>query len=242
MSTFQRLTLIGLYNHVPELFDELVLPAAYDRDTFIDTVLLDQGEKCVAYQEPEFFKYAVGVWSRKWALSLERIAEALTEEYNPLHNYDRYESYTDKEHGDYKNRIERGGSDEKKNTGTVTTTETGTNTETTTDMVTERNVSAFNESAYQPDEKSTVNGTITREPNTTTIVTPDTSDKTEYGGTEDGSGDDRREHTHTAHLFGNIGIVSSQQMATAEVDLRSNYNMYSIAATLFADDLLLMLY
>ena len=290
MSTFVRLTLIGLYKHVPELFDMLALPPAYDRNTFIDTVLLDHGEKRVVYPEPDFFKYAVGVWSRKWAASLERIALALESEYNPIYNYDRFEKWDEHESGDYKNRVEKGGEDvltrdgtvtttetgsttttesgtvTTANNGTVTTTETGTTTETTNDMTTERTVSAFNENGYQPDEKSTVNGTVTREPDTTQTVTPnttetvtpdttqtvtpdttetvtpDTTDTTQYGGTEDGSGNDRRDRSRNAHLYGNIGITTSMQMVTEELTLRVNNNMYAIAAGLFADDLLLMLY
>lgn len=290
MSTFRRLTLIGLYNHRPDLFDKLVLPADYDRDTFIDTVLLDHGEKRVTYPEPEFFKYAVGVWSRKWSESLERIARALTTEYNPLHNYDRYEKWTDHSEGDYKNNVKQGGADttreneqtegtdtgtvERENTGTVTTTnagtvttkESGTTTESTNNMTTEKTVSAFNETTYQPDEKSVVNGSVVTTPDTTQVVTPDTTEtetrnlhddelrnltdtretnrsgETKYGKTEDGSGDDRRDTVHDGHLYGNIGVTTSQSMATDEVNLRRDFNMYAVAAGLFADDLLLMLY
>lgn len=242
MSTYVRLTLIGLYNHDETLFDKLTLPEAYDRQTFIDTVLLDQGEKCVAYPEPDFFKYAVGIWSRKWAESLERIALALESEYNPIHNYDRYEEWTEKEKGNYTNHLGRGGQDTTTNTGTVTTKETGKDTETTTNMETERSVSAFNESAYQPDEKSVVNGKVTREPDTTQTVTPNTTEVTAHNTSEDGTGNDNRDKEHKAHLFGNIGITTSQKMVEDETNLRLNYNMYAIAATLFADDLLLMLY
>lgn len=258
MSTFQRLTLIGMYNHDPELFRFLSLPAAYDVDTFRDVLLLDQGEKCVMYPQPDFFAHAVGIWSRKWAASLERIALALTQEYNPLHNYDRYEKWEDHEEGDYKNNLTHGGEDVTKhggadtttNTGTVTTTETGSTTEQTNNMTTEKTVSAYNSNAYQPDEKNTVNGSVVTSPDTTQTVTPDTTETVTHGATEtvthgaseDGTGDDRRDTTHEGHLYGNIGVTTSVQMLTAEVDARKNYNMYKIAAELFADDLLLMLY
>ena len=242
MSTFIRLTLIGMFKHEPALFDKLVLPPGYDRDTFIDTVLLDHGEKRVVYPEPEFFKYAVGVWSRKWAASLEKIALALSSEYNPIHNYDRREEWREHEEGDYKNRVENSGDETTRDTGTVQTTETGTTTETTTNMETERTISAFNENVYQPDEKSVVNGTVQRTPNTTQTVTPNTTQVLERATAEDGTGDDRRDKTHEAHLYGNIGVTTSQQMIQAEIDLRKNQNIYAIAAELFADDLLLMLY
>ena len=242
MSTFARLTLIGLYKHEPQLFDYLTLPDAYNRDTFVETLLLDHGEKRVAYPEPDFFKYAVGVWSRKWSQSLERIATALTEEYNPTHNYDRYEKWTDKEKGKYKDSKQNSGNDVTQNTGNVTTTETGTSTETTNNMVTERNVSAFNESGYQPDEKNTVNGSVTRSPNTTETVTPNTTETVTHGLTENESGDNERDAVHDGHLYGNIGVTSAMSLVAEELALRTNNNLYAIAAELFADDMLLMLY
>ena len=241
MSTFQRLTLIGLYNHYPALFSKLTLPAAYDVDTFTDTLLLDQGEKCVAYPEPQFMEYAIGVWSRKWAAALERIALALNSEYNPIHNYDRYEEWRDHTEGDYRNDLKRGGSDTTTDKGETNTDSTGSITVNAT-KTTEEKVSAFNESEYQPKQMSDENGnTITGSTNTEKVTA--TNDETHtYGGTEDGTGDDRRDSTHDGHLYGNIGVTTSQQMIQAEIDLRSNQNMYAIAAELFADDLLLMLY
>lgn len=242
MSTFARLTLIGLYNTSPSLFDFLTLPPAYNRDTFIESLLLDHGEKCVAYPEPDFFKYATGVWSRKWAESLERIAIALTEEYNPTHNYDRYENWTDKERGEFTSKKQNSGNDVTQNAGTVTTTETGTTTETTNNMVTERNVSAFNESGYQPDEKNTVNGAVTRTPNTTETVTPNTTETLTHGHVEDDKGNDKRDAEHNGHMYGNIGVTTAMEMVKEEIDLRKNNNLYVIATKLFADDMLLMLY
>lgn len=242
MSTFQRLTLIGLYNYDDTLFDNLSLPSAYDRQTFLDVLLMEQGEKRVAFPDFDFMKFSIGAWSRKWSESLEKIAAALIAEYNPIQNYDRYEEWTEHEEGDYKNNVKDGGTDSRVNSGTIVTDNTGTSTETTNNMTTERTVSAFNESAYQPDEKNTVNGSVTTTPNTKETVTPNTTERQQYGKTEDGSGDDRRDRRHDAHIYGNIGVTTSQQMIGAEIDLRKDQNMYAIACELFANDLLLMLY
>lgn len=241
MSTFQRLTLIGLYNHYPALFSKLTLPVAYNTDTFIESLLLDQGEKRVAYPEPQFMEYAIGVWCRKWRSALERIALALNSEYNPIHNYDRHEEWSDHTEGNYRNDLKRGGSDTTTNNGETDTTGTGSITENTTKS-TEEKVSAFNENVYQPKQLTDENGnTITGSTNSENVTATNTETQT-YGATEDGTGDDQRDSTHVGHLYGNIGITTSQQMIQAEIDLRSNHNMYAIAAELFADDLLLMLY
>ena len=104
MSTMQRLTMIGLYNYDPDIFVNLELPDGYDRDTFIDSLLLEHGEKCVLYSNPDFMKNAIGAWSRKWSLELSRIYDALTAEYNPIYNYDRYEEYDDHEGRKYSSK------------------------------------------------------------------------------------------------------------------------------------------
>ena len=119
MSTMQRITLIGLYSHEPTLFDNMILPTGYNKDTLIETLMLEHGEKCVMYPEPEFMKYSIGIVSRKWQLELERIYEALTAEYNPIWNYDRHEEIDDKRdknwgektEADYDSTLARGTTD-----------------------------------------------------------------------------------------------------------------------------------
>ena len=96
MSIMQRLTLIGLYNYDSKLFDNLTLPDSYDKNTFIESLLIEHGEKLVLYSDYDFMKYSIGAWGRKWSMELTRIAEALMAEYNPIWNYDRYEEWKDK--------------------------------------------------------------------------------------------------------------------------------------------------
>ena len=99
MSTTIRMTLIGMTEHYPTLFDGLELPDGYNKEDFIDSLLLEHGEKGVIYSNPIFFASAIGVWGRKWSHELERIRLALYEDYNPLHNFDRNEVYTDERTG-----------------------------------------------------------------------------------------------------------------------------------------------
>lgn len=143
MSTFQTLTLIGLYNYDKSLFDDVILPVGYDKETFINSLLLEHGEKCVLYTDFDFMKFSLGVVSRKWQHEMERIYRALNEDYNPLHNYDRHEEYTDKT--------------ERKAGGSVTTNQPEDATE-------ELRVSAYNSASYEPDRKSFTNaGTVKSE-------------------------------------------------------------------------------
>ena len=197
MSTRQRLSLIGLYNYENDfgrdLFDKLELPEGYEKSTFVNTLLLEHGEKCVLYTDPTFFTLVIGVWSKKWALELSRIFEALTAEYNPIYNYDRFEESVDGRKKEYKSDVNSGArSGSQSSTTSTNKTQTDSNartnagserkeeqkgeriakdrpdyTETTAQTVggnTERQISADNSSTYQPEWKETTNaGTTTRE-------------------------------------------------------------------------------
>lgn len=195
MSTIQRLTLIGLYNYDSTLFDGLTLPAEYDKEVFIDSLLMEHGEKCVLYSNPDFMKYSIGAWGRKWSMELERIAEALQAEYNPIYNYDRYEEWTETDKPDVTTTRTHNDTDTRTNDNTDTQTldnsttrthadtdtRTNNNTDTQTnryDIVTEQNVdgnaehqvSADNSSSYQPESKDITNTGKTTVANDGTIT------------------------------------------------------------------------
>ena len=200
MSTFQTLTLIGLYNYNNSLFDEVTLPTGYNKETFINTLLLEHGEKCVLYTDFDFMKFSLGVVSRKWQHEFERIYRALNEDYNPLHNYDRHEEFKDKSM--------------RKTDGEVTNSQS-------VDATNESKVAAYNSDTYEPDRKTSSNIGTTK--------------------TESKNGD--FEFTkHDAHLYGNIGVMTSAAMALEETRLRSTNSMYAVVAGIFSNELLLQIY
>ena len=90
-----KLTMIGLYEYDPTIFDNLSLPEGLDKDTLVDNILLRSGEFEVIYPDADFMKFSIGAWSRKWSATITRWVTALSLEYNPLENYDRYEHWTD---------------------------------------------------------------------------------------------------------------------------------------------------
>ena len=229
MSTMQRLTLIGLSNYDSTLFDNLELPDGYDKETFINSLLLEHGEKCVLYSNPAFMKNAIGLWGRKWSLELTRIYEALTAEYDPIYNYDRYEEYADEESRELNTSSSAGHT--AKDTPNYNTVR-----DTNTSATTERTVSADNSSGYQPDWKETVNGGKNTE--TTSGTTQDLTESSSQTGKDT----ETKDFKHTAHLYGNIGVTTSAQMVTEVVKQRFEYNLYAIAARLFANELLIGIY
>lgn len=78
------------------LLANAAFPEGIDKDTVRTTILLNAGELEPLYKDPEFMQMAVENWAKKWYHSFERWNQALSENYDPLHNYDRYEDWIDK--------------------------------------------------------------------------------------------------------------------------------------------------
>ena len=220
-----RLTLIGLYNYDNGLFDNLKLPEYIDKNIFVNNLLLRYGEFGVLYTNMDFMKFAIENWGRKYFNSFVRINKALTEEYNPIHNFDRFEDTTDSD------STERKSTDNKNSTITATNTLVGSNE---VDENSESRISAYNSETYQPDNSNTTN---TSQNNRSTSTS-------EQGQNDSASNSEEEKHnsTHTGHLYGNIGVTKSQDMVTDEIKLRSNNNIYDIMSEIFKAEFLIMIY
>lgn len=91
-----KITLIGLYNYSDgKIFDDMILPEGIDRKVLISNILLRGGEFETIYPDPDFLKSVVKVWSLKWYDTFEKWYSVLTQEYNPLENYDRIEDFNE---------------------------------------------------------------------------------------------------------------------------------------------------
>ena len=117
-----KITLFSIYSyctaHGIDLFESFdTLNPEIDKDTLIKKIIIRGGEFGVVYADPSFMKEAIGVWSAEWAHTIDRWLKVQNEEYNPLHNYDRHEEYTDES------------TEESHNTGSSSGTDGATNTE-----------------------------------------------------------------------------------------------------------------
>lgn len=246
MSTMQRVTLIGLYNYENtfgrDLFRKLSLPEGFDKPTFVNALLLEHGEKCVLYNDPEFFVDAIGMWSAKYQLELSRIYEALTAEYNPIWNYDRNEEWSDLTGQEYTSQTNAGhqAKDTPKYDDDVTNDYDIIN-EQNVDSTEEHKISADNSSDYSPESKDISNfgknttsndGTIKRHiEGATQDLTENSISKTEDSTLNDSS--------HSGHLWGNIGVTTAASMVGEVVRQRFNMTLYGVTTKMFANDLLI---
>lgn len=208
------------------LFDLLTLPEDINTQDCIDTIKMRCGEFEVLYPNFGFFRDAIGLWGKKYYDTFEKWASVLNAEYNPLENYDRNETYSGT-HGE--------GRAHDNNISTATTELKAANyTESTGNSSTENSRVPFTNTGsepYLPDTKSV-----------TSMTSKDTRQLTHlYNDSNIGqeridSGDE-----HTTRIHGNIGVISSQLMVQAELDLR-RFVLLDQIADLFVKEFCICVY
>ena len=87
----------GMYEFNSALFDKFQVPEQIDKQDVIDSIILECAELPVVYTNWDILQGAIGLFSKRRVHAWERMATALFEDYNPLHNFDRYEDSTDDE-------------------------------------------------------------------------------------------------------------------------------------------------
>ncbi len=132
------LSLIGLYNYDNTLFDGLSLPSGIDKDICVNEILRRCGEFELIYSDLDFNKSMITQFGNKHNRTFTKWVEGLAEEFNPLHNYDRHEIYTDTH---------------KSNAVSNSATSTSSNAD--------RKVSAYDASTMQPKEQEESGGSGT---------------------------------------------------------------------------------
>ena len=91
------ISILGMYEFNRTLFDKFQVPEQIDKQDVIDSIILECAELPVVYTNWDVLQGAIGLSSKRRVHAWERMATALFEDYNPLHNFDRYEESTDDE-------------------------------------------------------------------------------------------------------------------------------------------------
>lgn len=89
------MSVMGLYNYDPTIFDTMVLPEQVERDTLIPGILAECSELEILYPDPNILKSMILIWSRQNIDSWKRACNAFLSDYNPIHNFDRNEEWTE---------------------------------------------------------------------------------------------------------------------------------------------------
>jgi hypothetical protein len=178
-------------------------------------------------------KSAITIWSAKNQYTFEHVAKIYEASYSPIENYDRYE--------DMKSGKDRSLTDETSNSATKneSITSNRNTTHSGTDKTTdESQVSAYDSSTYQPENKTTsdlVHGEKITEGGGSNKDTASTAN-TNKGVTEN------EKTTQTNHIRGNIGVTTADAMQVEEYNFLENYNPYDFLSKLFENDLTLFVF
>lgn len=100
------ISILICYKWDPTLFDGMVLPdavikegvqvaPAIEKDDIIDLIIAECGELNLVWSDPNYLKSLIAKWSETNLHGWQRMYDALWDDYNALHNFDRNEVYKD---------------------------------------------------------------------------------------------------------------------------------------------------
>ena len=127
-----RLTLNGMYQYDPTLFDGMILPEDYDREALFAEIMTRCGQMYPYHQVSTILKSNIRLWFSRNFLNFDRMMAALTAEYDPIENYNRHELWTrtpnltDEQTNTGKDTTELSGTDSTELSGTDSTELSGT--------------------------------------------------------------------------------------------------------------------
>ena len=240
MSRGAVLSIMGLYNNDDSIFDLMEFPEGFteeDEKCVKNSILTECAELEVLYPNPTVMKNMIGLWSYKEMPYWQRVYDASQLEYNPIENYRRNENETviddrSEEHsGSDVNTA--GGSDSSTGTAQSQEIEGGTDT-------TKNKISGYDSNTLVDNtEASTQYGhTVGSGSNASNSTTYGRTDTLRHGEKIDHDG--RTERRMLA--YGNIGVTTSQEMLTQELEIAKIINVVPIIIESFKDRFCLMVY
>ena len=219
------------------VLDGVVVPEGMDAELMKNTLYMRCGELTSHWSSPGTFKAATTHWFLTHQWNIQHLYNLLLAEYNPIHNYDRDETITI----DVGENGGRGYNSEVTSTGETSGDSTRTPNLTNTDDTTvKRNVSAFDSAEYQPRDEDVTDTTRT-ESGTDNIESHDKTSNNTATDFQEQTVNNRNEN-HTNHMEGNIGITTTQQMMQEEIALMKSFNLYDTVASMFEDDMMVLVY
>lgn len=233
MAAKAKLSVLGLYQWNHSIFADIALPEGVDGEILTWKILEECAELEILYSDPDYMKASMYNWSSAMLPSWTKIQEALIAEYNPIWNKD----------GTIKEKRTYGQQQENRNYGqtqdsTLYGATTTTNTIGPRSAENTHQVSGFNETGLNnatKDSASSLQATDsqTMQSHTDTVTGSahtDTATKQSYI--------DQVEITEQ----GNIGVTESSAMVRHEVELRQDFNIYTIITRDFKKHYCLMIY
>ena len=223
------LSILGLYQYDPTIFDRIALPEDVDRDLLVHNLVTELAGFEVLYPSAPFMSDMIDLWSRKELPIWDRLYSAMKLEYNPIENYDRMEDWTDGRTGNRKNTVSDSTilDGQTQNSGSITRRD---------DRTGDNKVTGYNDNSLVPQSQQVETGTSTDTDSTKQEV--DSTTKRTGNGSEDST----ETATHKGRVHGNIGVVTSQQMLTAELEIAPQLNIINYIISSFKNRFCILVY
>ena len=218
--SFSWLSIMGMYEYNPTIFDDFNVPEGMDKETVVNNILLNCAELELIYSNFDIMKLAIKTWSDSNQIGWNKLYQTMVVEYNPIWNVDA--DVTDTETISGSRGIQRNGSDNE--TVNLTDAETVNLTDT-------KAVQGFNSSSWANAEKIDHTGTDTINHTGTDNI----------AHTENIDEDNESIREYTQRRTGNIGVTTTQQMIEQEREV-ALFNMVEHISNSFKNRFCLMIY
>lgn len=234
------MSILGLYTYDNTLFDLMCWPNEFtqdDKQATINNILMEGAELEILYPDVPFMKSAIAAWSYKEKPVWQRIHTASLLEYNPIENYRRNET----ESIETSKTEQHSGNDTTSHTGTESSTSSNTNTTTGSDSGTiDHKVTGYDSNTLvQQSQDSTTGSSSSQDTQSgNSAVTHNTQDQLTHGEQIQHTGDDAR----TLLAFGNIGVTTSQEMLSQELEIAPKLNTISAIVDSFIKRFCILVY
>ena len=275
---------------LPSPFAGATVPAPLDVNTCISAIMVRCGLLTPCYNDPDTFRNITSIWFERKQWTFEHLINIIQSEYSPIenvneisnektkygHNSTKTGGYKDTEAG--KDTVALSGTDTEAHSGTDTEAHSGTDSVSLSGMdqrdisntgtdTTTNEISAYNSTGYQADNKSSllhghsVDDDITYGKSESTThglsigTTHGESIGTTYGKSEDTTYGHNVTRVYNSEKdqeggideiiksrHGNIGVTTNQQLINQELELLRHFDIYGYIAELFEEENMLMIY
>ncbi len=251
-----KLTVWGLYEYDPTLFENMELPEGVDADITRHRILLETGQLEVIYPDPEFLKEAIEWWSKANVARWGRLYATENLEYNPIWNVDGTETETTVR-GLEETETEDRSRDE--DNVQVVIEDNSQTREQDNSQSSQRDISVQNNGTNSmqgfnstnmvgitgsADSSTTSDDETVTQDNSETISQDNTARTTQDNSASESVSRERGQDeniTVTRRRTGNIGVTSTQKLITEERELQS-FSIYKLLADEFKQEFCLLVY
>lgn len=217
-----RLTLYGMYAYDESLLDGVQLPAGYNNQLMKDEIIANCGDLYPYIQALPYLKRNIKNWFDRNSYNFAQMLAAMTSEYSPIENYNRYEDLN----RDLTDDIDETSQSKNNSKGNSSSSQTSNSD------------SIGQVSAYDGGEDFT-----NRDKQ---IGSGKASGTTQSSGESTGTGtasrDEKLNEKQKNHIHGNIGVTTNQEMILAELDLRTKNDLYTLIKNMFEYEFLVEVY